>query len=126
MEEKKNDSLTGTRHAHFWSAAQDSVEFRLEQTVQELPEGDFTFSVAVMGGDCGQTDIYAYVLVDGKEAARSEQIPIAGYGSWNTGVIPSFAHPAGTEVTVGIYVRCQGQGNGAWGKIDDALLNSAR
>ena len=126
VEEKKNDSLTGTRHAHFWSAAQDSVEFRLEQTVQELPEGDFTFSVAVMGGDCGQTDIYAYVLVDGKEAARSEQIPIAGYGSWNTGVIPSFAHPAGTEVTVGIYVRCQGQGNGAWGKIDDALLNSAR
>ena len=27
------------------------------------------------------------------------------------------------EITVGVYVKCQGSGNGAWGKIDDALLN---
>ena len=30
------------------------------------------------------------------------------------------------EVTVGLYVKCQGAGNGAWGKIDDAMLNSLR
>ena len=33
---------------------------------------------------------------------------------------------AGTEVTVGIYVKCEGSGNGAWGKIDDVLLNSVQ
>ena len=126
IEDKKTDSLTGSRHGHFWSAAKDSVEFTLEQTVADLPEGKFKFSISVMGGDCGETDLYAYVKIDGKETARSEQIPITGYNDWHTGVIPEFFHPDGTEVTVGLYVRCAGEGNGAWGKIDDALLNSVQ
>lgn len=126
VEDKKTDSLTGTKHLHFWSAAQDSVEFTVEQAVEDLPEGKFRFSVSVMGGDCGKTDIYAYVKIDGEEAARSEQIPITGWNNWNTGVIPEFTHPAGTQVTVGLYVKCQGAGNGAWGKIDDILLNSVQ
>ena len=124
VEEKKADSLTGSKHAHFWSAARDSVEFTLEQTVPDLPEGRFIFAVSVMGGDCGETDIYAYVKVDGTEAARSEQIPVTGYNDWHKGIVPAFDHPAGSEVTVGIYVKCRGTGSGAWGKIDDALLNS--
>ena len=126
VEDKKTDSLTGSRHLHFWSAAKDSVEFTAEQTVADLPEGKFRFSVSVMGGDCGETDIYAYVKVDGQEAARSEQIPITGYNDWHEGIVPEFYHPAGSEVTVGIYVKCRGEGNGAWGKIDDALLNSVQ
>ena len=126
VEDKKTDSLTGTKHLHFWSAARDSVEFTAEQTVADLPEGKFRFSVSVMGGDCGETDIYAYVKIDGAEAARSEQIPVTGYNSWNQGTVPEFTHPAGSEVTVGIYVKCSGAGSGAWGKIDDALLNSVQ
>ena len=124
VEDKKTDSLTGSKHAHFWSAAQNSMEFTLEQAVPDLPEGKYKFSVSIMGGDCGETDIYAYVRIDGNEVARSEQIPITGWNSWNTGTIAEFDHPAGSEVTVGIYVKCQGSGNGAWGKIDDAMLNS--
>ena len=125
VEDKPQDSLSGTKHAHFWSAAQDSVEFTLEQTVTDLPEGRFRFSVSLMGGDCGETDIYAYVLVDGQGAVRSEQIPVTGWKNWNEGTVPAFDHPAGSEVTVGIYVRCRGTGNGAWGKIDDAFLTPA-
>ena len=126
VEDKKTDSLTGSKHLHFWSASQNTVEFTAEQTVRDLPEGMFRFSLSVMGGDCGETDIYIYVKVDGEEAARSEQIPITGYNDWHTAVIPEFTHSAGSEVTVGIYVKCQGTGNGAWGKIDDALLNSVQ
>ena len=122
VEDKIQDSLTGTKHGHFWSAARDSVEFTLEQTVPDLPEGRFRFSLSVMGGDCAETDIYAYVKVDGQEAARSDQIPIEGWKNWNEGVVPEFFHPAGTEVTVGLYAKCRGTGNGAWGKIDDAML----
>ena len=124
VEDKKTDSLTGTKHAHFWSAAKDSVEFTLEQPVKDLPEGKYRFEISVMGGDCGETDIYAWVKVNGEETARSEQIPITGYAQWHAGVVPSFEVPAGAEVTVGLSVRCSGEGNGAWGKIDDALLNS--
>ena len=126
VEDKKTDSLTGSKHLHFWSAARDSVEFTAEQTVRDLPEGKFRFSAAIMGGDCGETEIYTYVKVDGQEVARSGQMPITGYNNWYTGTTPVFDHPAGSEVTVGIYVRCQGTGNGAWGKIDDALLNSVQ
>jgi arabinogalactan endo-1,4-beta-galactosidase len=126
VEDKKTDSLTGSKHLHFWSAARDSVAFTAEQTVSDLPEGKFRYEISVMGGDCGETDIYAYVKIDGQEVARSEQIPITGYNDWHAGVVPEFEHPAGSEVTVGIYVKCQGDGNGAWGKIDDALLNSVQ
>ena len=126
VEDKKTDSLTGSKHLHFWSAAQDSVEFTAEQTIPDLPEGKFRFSLSVMGGDCGETDIYVYVKTDGQETARSEQIPITGYNDWHTGVIPEFEHPAGSTITVGIYVKCQGTGNGAWGKIDDVMLNSVQ
>jgi arabinogalactan endo-1,4-beta-galactosidase len=126
IEDKKIDSLTGSKHMHFWSAAQNSVEFTLEQTLTDLPEGRFCFSISLMGGDCGDTDIYAYVKVDGQEVARSEQAPITGYNDWHAATVPAFDHPAGSAVTVGLYVKCQGAGNGAWGKIDDALLNALK
>ena len=126
VEDKKTDSLTGSKHLHFWSAAKNSVEFTAEQTLRDLPEGKYRFSLSVMGGDCGATEIYAYVKINGEETARSEQIPITGYNDWHAGVIPEFTYRTGEEVTVGIYVKCEGEGNGAWGKIDDALLNSVR
>ena len=126
VEDKKTDSLTGSKHLHFWSAAKNSVEFTAEQTLRDLPEGKYRFSLSVMGGDCGATEIYAYVKINGEEAARSEQIPITGYNDWHAGVIPEFTCRTGEKVTVGIYVKCEGEGNGAWGKIDDALLNSVR
>lgn len=125
IEDKKTDSLTGTKHAHFWSAARDSVEFTLEQQVENLPEGKYKFAVSIMGGDAGDTDIYAYVKVNG-ETVGTAPMKISSYGNWDTGLVPEFFCPAGSEVTVGIYVKCQGAGNGAWGKIDDALLNSVR
>ena len=126
VEDKKTDSLTGNRHLHFWSAARNSVEFTAEQTVTELPEGRFRFAVSIMGGDCGETEIFAYVKVNGEEAGRSESVPVTGYNDWHRAVVTEFEHPAGTEVTVGIRVRCAGEGKGAWGKIDDAMLNSLK
>ena len=125
IEEKKTDSLTGSKHLHFWSAARDSVEFTLEQTVEDLPEGKFRFSISIMGGDGGETEIYAYVKINGETVATAP-MQITFYNDWHTGLIPAFEHPAGAEVTVGVYVKCQGAGSGAWGKIDDALLNSVR
>ncbi len=123
VEDKKTDSLTGSKHMHFWSAAKNSVEFTVEQTVTDLPEGRFKFSVSIMGGDCGETEIYAYAKVDG-ETVGTCPMTISGYGNWDTGRVTAFDHPAGSEVTVGVYVKCAGEGNGAWGKIDDAMLNA--
>ena len=101
------------------------MEFTLEQQVENLPEGKFKFTISIMGGDAGNTDIYAYVKVNGEIVAKAP-LAITYYGNWDTAVTEAFENAAGSEVAVGIYVKCQGAGNGAWGKIDDALLNSVK
>ena len=123
VEKKSSDSLTGDYHYHFWSAAQDSVEFTLEQTTQDLPAGTYKYSVSIMGGDAGQAEIYAYVKINGEITARAP-MTITSYGSWDRAVIENIPHADTDTVTVGVYVKCSGAGNGAWGKIDDAMLNS--
>ena len=123
VEDKVTDSLTGTKHMHFWSAAAASVEFTVEQTVEDLPAGNYKFSISIMGGDAGESDIYAYAKVDGESVAAAP-LTITSYGSWDTARIEGIALEDGQTLTVGIYVKCAGEGNGAWGKIDDALLNS--
>lgn len=125
IEDKKTDSLTGTKHMHFWSAAQNSVEFTLEQQALNLPAGQYAFTVSIMGGDAGETDIYAYAKVNG-ETVVTAPMGITSYGNWDTAVTPAFTCQDGDQVTVGVYVKCQGSGSGAWGKIDDAMLNSVK
>ena len=123
VEDKITDSLTGTKHMHFWSAAANSVEFTVEQTVADLPEGTYKFSISVMGGDAGEQEVYAYAKVDGETVATAP-LTITSYGAWDAARIENIAVARGQTLTVGVYVRCSGEGNGAWGKIDDALLNS--
>ena len=123
VEDKITDSLNGTYHMHFWSAAKESVDFSLFQTVKDLPAGTYQFTISIMGGDAGDTEIYCYALVDGVEIGRTP-MRITSYGNWDTQTVRDIAVQEGQTVTVGIYVKCSGAGSGAWGKIDDALLNS--
>ena len=77
-----------------------------------------------MGGDGGTVDIYAYARVNGEEVARTPST-ITSYNVWDTPVIEGIQVSEGDVVTVGVYVKCSGSGNGAWGKIDDAKLNTS-
>lgn len=122
VEEKVSDSLSGSYHMHFWSAAANSVEFSLEQKVENLETGTYRYTVSIMGGDGGKTEIYAYVKING-EIVQSAPMKITSYGSWDTASVADIQYTAGDEVIVGLYIKCQGAGNGAWGKIDDAKLN---
>ncbi len=124
-EEKSTDSLTGLWHYHFWSQATNSVEFTLEQTVTDLPTGKYKYTISIMGGDGGNTNIYSYVKING-EIVKTSPLELGGYNVWNTAVIGDIDYQSGDEIVVGIYVQCEGAGNGAWGKIDDALLNSVK
>ena len=120
-EEKKNDSLTGEKHWHFYSAAANSVRFTLEQKLI-LPAGTWSYRISVMGGDAGNQEIYSYVKLDGEETARKET-EVTSWNSWATPEI-IFTCAEGQEVTCGIYVRCDGAG--AWGKIDDMQVVTAQ
>ena len=123
VEEKVTDSLTGSWHYHFWSAASNSVKFTLEQEVKDLTSGNYKFTISIMGGDCGQTDIYAYVKING-QIVGTAPLTINGYGNWDTATVTGVQYTAGDSIVIGIYVQCAGEGNGAWGKIDDAAFNS--
>jgi arabinogalactan endo-1,4-beta-galactosidase len=67
--------------------------------------------------------VYAYAKIDGESVARADTV-ITSYNDWHSAVIDKFDYAEGQELVVGIYVQCHGEGNGAWGKIDDAMLNS--
>lgn len=123
VENKPTDSLTGPCHYHFWSAEPNSVNFDLEQTAENIPAGRYKYSISIMGGDGGNTDIYAYVKLNG-ETVLTAPMKITVYDSWETALIEGIEYNGTDTLTVGIHVECEGAGNGAWGKIDDALLNS--
>lgn len=125
IEDKKTDSLTGTKHAHFWSAKKNTVEFTLEQTLSDLPSGKYALTASIMGGDAGKTDIYCYVRI-GDVIVSKAPMKITSYGNWDTAKTDAFSYEGGESVTVGVYVKCEGSGNGAWGKIDDMMLNSLK
>ena len=123
VEDKVSDSVTGTKHYHFWGAGKDVVEFTLEQTVEGLLAGKYTYSVSVMGGDGGEVEIYAYVKINGQTVYRADT-EITVYNEWHTATIENIDYTEGDTVTAGVYVKCSGPS--AWGKIDDAKFNSQK
>ena len=120
-EEKKNDSKTGAWHWHFYAAKANKVDFDLEQEITGLPAGQYVYRVSIQGGDGGKTDIYSYVKING-EIVATQPAAITKWAEWHTPEISGITVQAGDAVTVGIHVKCDGAG--AWGKIDDAELNS--
>ena len=123
VEDKLTDSITGTKHFHFWGANANSVEFTLEQNVENLKSGKYNYSISIMGGDGGETEIYAYVKINGEIVGRADTA-ITVYNEWHEAVIEGIEYTQGDAITVGLYVKCAGPN--AWGKIDDAALNSVK
>ncbi|MBQ4565133.1 MAG: glycosyl hydrolase 53 family protein [Oscillospiraceae bacterium] len=122
VEDKVTDSLTGNFHYHFWGAAANCVEFTLEQEVKELKSGLYDYAISIMGGDGGETEIYAYVKLNG-QIVSTAATRITVYNEWHTATIEGIDYTEGDSIVVGIYVKCAGPN--AWGKIDDASLSSA-
>ncbi len=123
IEDKVTDSLTGTKHYHFWGAGVNVVEFTLEQTVKNLKSGKYNYTISAMGGDGGETEIYAYVKIGGEIVYKADTA-ITVYNEWHTVTIEGIEYTEGDTIAVGIYVKCAGPN--AWGKIDDAMLNSVK
>ncbi len=121
VEDKVSDSITGTKHYHFWGASANTVEFTLEQEVSDLPSGKYDYSISIMGGDGGETEIYAYVKINGQIVSQAD-LTITVYNEWHSATIEDITYTSGDSIAVGIYVKCAGPN--AWGKIDDAMLNS--
>lgn len=113
---KATDAFTGDVSLHFWNGT--AVEFTCEQTVTGLPAGNWRVSVRGQGGDVGDdADIHLYVIADGQ--TYTAPLTFTGWVDWHEAVLEHIPCASG-EITVGVYVRCQG---GGWGTFDDFLLN---
>lgn len=118
-QEKKTDAFSGTKALHFWNA--NAVEFTVEQEITGLRPGEYNYSVQIQGGDADENALmYIYVISDGK---RYEQpFRVDGWVVWQNPVIEKIPCSGGT-MTVGVSVKANG---GAWGTIDDFLLNPCK
>ncbi len=115
--DKATDALTGSRSYHFWSSGE--VEFTLQQTVTGLAAGNYNVSLSIQGGDADYQNIYLYVETGGQRYTAPAEI--SSWRVWDAPVITGIPVTDGS-VTVGVYVHC---GAGAWGTVDDVLLNPA-
>ena len=113
---KALDAYSGEVSLHFWNGT--AVEFKCEQTVTDLPDGAWRISVRGQGGDVGDDAlIQLYAVADGETYTAT--MTFDGWVNWQEAVIEHVPCASG-EITVGVYVRCQG---GGWGTFDDFLLN---
>ena len=119
IEQKPGDSRTGDWHYHFWSPEANTAEFTLEQTPESLEDGTYDFRIYIMGGDCGEAEVYAYAKLDGETVATAP-MEITVWNEWHAGEVTGIEYTEGQSLTVGIYVKAPAAG--AWGKIDDASL----
>lgn len=118
FQNKTTDAYTGSISLHFWNA--DAVEFTVEQEITGLREGEYTFSIQVQGGDVNEdAEMYIYVISDGQ---RYEQpFTVDGWVVWQNPTIEHIPCSSGS-MTIGVSVKAAG---GAWGTMDDFLLNPA-
>lgn len=115
FQNKATDAYTGSMALHFWNA--DKVEFTVQQTITDLREGEYCFSIQAQGGNMNKdAQMYIYAISDGK---RYEQpFAVNGWVVWQNPCIEKIPCSSG-QMTVGVSV----QAAGAWGTMDDFLLN---
>lgn len=118
IQNKSADAHGGDRAFHFYRA--DEFEFDATQNITDIPEGKYSASAFLQGGDVGSdSDIYMFVTVNG-ETFESDKIEFTGWQQWKNAVIEGINIPADSEVTIGFHVK---SGPGGWGTIDDVELS---
>ncbi|MBE0601420.1 MAG: glycosyl hydrolase 53 family protein, partial [Firmicutes bacterium] len=104
--ESINDVKSGSGLFHFYDP--QAAEFRIEQTVTGLADGQYDFSLYIMGGDAKEQHMYIYAIVGGEVFATAE-MSITKWQEWQHPTILSIPVSGGT-VTVGAYVQASGSG----------------
>lgn len=110
-----DDARQGSGSLHFWSG--NAVSFKTEQTLEQLPEGLYSYSLYVQGDGAGENAVLRIYAVSG--AVRYEQsFTLDGWLCWKAPAIMDIPCTDGV-ITVGIEVNAA---PGAWGTIDQVEL----
>lgn len=121
VQTKAGDAVTGTNAFHWYHTS--AQEFKVEQTITAVKTGDFTALANIQGGDVGDDAVvYLYVIVDGVEY-KSQAVTLDGWVNWKVPTITDIPVKEGSQVTIGMYVKCAAAG---WGTMDDFEFYSQR
>ncbi len=114
--DKKADAVTGTKSLHFYSNSAEGVNFTVEQSPADVPEGSYKFSLTIHGGDASTQDIEIYAIADG--VTYTAPATITKWAEYKYPVITGIKCTSGT-ITVGARVTSN---TGSWGNLDDFIL----
>jgi len=116
FQEKEADAHSGAYSFHFWS--ESDMEFAIEQTITDLPNGTYQLSTYAQGGDMDDTSsLELYAVVNGEEQTASFMMD--GYANWQMPQIDGISVTDGT-LTIGVRMKCNAK---SWGTVDDFTLN---
>lgn len=109
-------NLSGDYSLHFWSEGE--IEFTVEQTLENLEEGYYSFLANIQGGT-GFNDIIRIEAVT-ESASESAEASLNGWKNWVTPAIEKILVKEGETLTVRLYVKTDAQG---WATIDDLKVS---
>ncbi len=111
FQNKETDAKDGCMALHFWN--EEAVEFNVEQNVDSLPDGNYTFSVYVQGDGASENDkLLIYAISDGVRYEQS--FTLDGWANWRVPAIENIPCSNGSMM-VGIEIKAAA---GAWGTVD--------
>lgn len=117
IQTKESDCVSGENSFHFYSEGKQ--EFTVEQTLTGLGAGAYTASANIQGGDVGSDAVITLYVIVGDQRYESDPVKLDGWVNWQKPVLTDIPVSDGSDVTVGMYVKCAAMG---WGTIDDFEL----
>lgn len=119
IQTQESDCVSGENAFHFYSEAEQ--EFTVEQTLTGLGAGDYTAVANIQGGDVGDNAVIMLYVIVGDQRYESDPVTLDGWVNWKKPMLTDIPVSGGSDVTVGMYVKCAAAG---WGTIDDFELFS--
>jgi len=113
----KNNAYTGNYVVHFYSAS-GNVNFDVSQTITGLEDGYYDFSAFMHGGSATEQNNYIYIEANGER--KTAAMSVSAWKEWKNPKI-SKVYVSGGSVTIGAHVEIATAG--AWGALDDFVLN---
>lgn len=108
----ENDPYAGARSTHFWAAA--PYAFTIEQTVRDVPPGQYRLSARAQGGDAGPADTMQISASSGISSVTAD-FRLDGFVNWQHPQTDLLNVGADGTVVVSASLTLSG---GAWGTLD--------
>ncbi len=109
----KQGDVKGKAALHYWD--NKAFKFTAQQTVEDVPDGTYDFTVDTMGGG-GENGITFFVDVNGQK--KTVPVKDTKWNEWHTWTIQG-VEVKGGKCTIGVAVDAN---SGNWGSIDNFTM----